>query len=300
MIAKRRCEKRAEHDKMLQFKIGDIRVCMRSELPDVLDDYAALYRSYRRDDYVADRSVIQTQVRHGSRSVPGRRRYDVCIDGEVYRSNQRRLEVLPYVEWGINARVIATRSDYLQLHAASLVRDGVGVVLPGIPGAGKSTLAAALLSRGWQYMCDEFALINTKTLRLHPFPKALCIKAGSFEVVRQLNLRLWHDRSYVKFMKGKVGYISSSDMGMGAIASASPIRFVIFPKYTGQSEPHLRAVTRTQSAIALASQALNRHVFGHRTMSILCNIVRDAECFALESGPIKKTCDLLESLVTSR
>ncbi len=92
MIATRRHAKRADKDRALHFKIGDIRLCVQSKLPHVLDDFAELYRDYRQKG-AAEHGAIHTQVKHGRWSAPGRRRYDICVNGEVFRSNLRPVEV---------------------------------------------------------------------------------------------------------------------------------------------------------------------------------------------------------------
>jgi hypothetical protein len=71
----------------------------------------------------------------------------------------------------------------LLIHAATVSVGGRGVMLAGASGSGKSTLAAALVTKGADYLCDEFAIVDPTDLRLIPFPKALCVKAGSFGLV---------------------------------------------------------------------------------------------------------------------
>jgi hypothetical protein len=167
----------------------------------------------------------------------------------------------------------------------------------GNSGVGKSTLAAGLVSRGWTYLSDEFALIDPDTLRLHPFPKAMCIKAGSFDVIRRLNLPLWRRRHFVKAIKGAVGYVRPQDFPPGIVASPCPIRFVVFPKYGEGEEPHLYPIPPGHAGFRLAGHAFNRKAFGTRAVSILSEVVRRAECFGLVSGSIDESCDVIESLL---
>ncbi|ABC22265.1 HPr kinase [Rhodospirillum rubrum] len=54
------------------------------------------------------------------------------------------------------------------LRAASVVRDGRAVVLAGAAGVGKSTLAAALMAKGWGLLADEVTLIDPRTLLIPP------------------------------------------------------------------------------------------------------------------------------------
>jgi HprK-related kinase A len=290
MIATRR------KDISAAFTIGDLDVVVRSDLPEALADFAALYPlSSRRD--TASGGVIEMEVRRSGRSRLGRRRFDIHGDGETIHKNLHAGEVLPHLEWGISWRIVARRSDFLQVHAASMARDGQGVVLAGASGAGKSTLVAGLLARGWNYLCDEFALIKPTTLELHPYPKAVCIKAGAFDVVRRLGLRFSRDRYYAKAIKGRVGYISPHDLGPRTVAGPCPVRYVIFPQYGGDCEPRVRPVPRARAAFALLSQVLNRDVFAQRAVALLGRVVRDAQCFALESGALEGTCEMIESIV---
>ena len=284
------------NDRCLHFEIGDIGVSVRSEVPALLEDLTALYPGRRPSAPAPDRT-IHMEVREARRSTLGCRRYRVYGDGEQIGAEHQHQELLPFVEWGINWRVIATRAEYLQVHAATMVHSGRGFLFAGGSGSGKSTLVAGLLARGWRYLCDEFALIDPGTLHLHPFPKAVCIKAGSFDIVEYLKLPLARRRYYIKGLKGRVGYINPRDVGSDIVGGPSPVRFVIFPKYIAGGKPDLYPISRARAAFALSGCALNRNAFGNRAISILANVVRGAECFSLETGPIDKTCDLVESLL---
>jgi len=204
--------------------------------------------------------------------------------------------VLPYIEWGINRQVIARCRNYLQLHAATLAKNGSAIILAGNSGAGKSTLAAALFARGWTYLCDEFAMINPATLFVHAFPKALCIKSGSFDVVKRLGLPLWHKRYYVRAYKGPVSYVVPRSGVSRRNRSSYPVRHVIFPQFTEGATPRLPPLSRAPAAFALSSLVLNRGTFGPLATSIISTIVRNASCFRLQTGPVWETCNLLESL----
>lgn len=286
----------AKPSRCLRYRIGDIDVSLKSDLPDVLADFETLYRGSRTS--VADATrTIRMEVRREGRTKLGRPRYRVYGDGEGIGPLRRPVETLPFLEWGINWRVIATRSEFLQVHAASLVHRGRGVVFAGTSGSGKSTLGAGLLARGWQYLGDEFALIHPETRCLHAFPKALCIKSGSFPVVKRLRLPLCGGRHYIKGMKGKVGYINPHDVGNDIDRDPVPVRYVIFPRHIDGATPRLAPISRARAAFSLAHSMLNRGDFGDRALDLLGRVVAGAECFALESGDIEPTCDLIESLV---
>jgi HprK-related kinase A len=283
-------------DSHCRFKIGEIDLTVRSELSDVQHDFARLYRQYQIPDN-PDSEGIRMEVRSSKPSFLSACRYVVHGDGKPLFETCRPSEVFPYLEWGINWRVISRYGQFIQVHAASMAHEGRGLILAGDSGVGKSTLAAALMARGWQYLSDEFALIDPKTHQMHPFPKALCIKSGSFEIIRRLKLPLWRRGDYVKAMKGQVGYVSPSEARSQCITPRCPINVIVFPRYIEGVRPELRPLSRAEAAFSLLRQTFNRPTFGYRAMSVITTITRSAQCFRLESGEIEGTCDLLESIL---
>lgn len=280
------------------YLIGDVSVTLRSDLAVTFEQFGELYRGYPRGT-ASMQPPIRMHVLRARTAALKRDRYVVIGNDEAIGKERRRDEVLPFLEWGINYRVISTYSNFLQLHAASMVRDGRGVILAGTSGCGKSTLAAGMLVRGWQYLSDEFALIDRRTLRLHPFPKAICIKSGSFGVVQRLGLTFAGRRFYVKGIKGTVGYVNPFDVAVDPIASPSPVRFVVFPKYAEGMRTRLYPISRARAAFMLSGSTLNRHAFDDLGLTMLTAVVRDVECYVLESGALRASCDLIDSLVES-
>ncbi len=284
----------ASTEQYLHCKIGSINVTVQSDDQKLLDDLRVLYHGYDRPSPVPEQA-IRMVIRDTGRSRLRGRRYRIYGDGEEIGRERSRREVLPFVEWGINWRVIANHPEYLQVHAGTMAHLGRGFVFAAAPGSGKSTLAAGLLARGWTYLSDEFALIDRKTLRLHPFPKALCIKAGSFEVVRRLGLSFTGHRYYVKGFKGRVGYINPHVAEPYMAPDPTPIRYIVFPKYTGTDRPHLYPISRARALLDLAECTFNRNVLSDQLLSVLGDAVSQAQCFRLEAGAIEDTCDLIES-----
>ena len=131
---------------------------------------------------------------------------------------------------------------------------------------------------------------------MQPFPKALCIKQGAFSVLERLGLSPWKRRYFIKALKGQVGYLRPHDVARRPIAEPSPIRFVVFPKYRGQTVPRLFPLSRARAALALAGCTLKRDPMDGRTSAVLADVVRGATCFRLDSGDIEKTCDLIDRL----
>jgi len=274
--------------------VGRFAVSLRSDLEEVVDDFVALYPPGSSATCGAPQ-VIRLEVVSGKRSRTGRRLYRVYADGQEVGGWRPKNAVFPVLEWGINLRIMATRPEYLQLHAASMSCRGNGFIFAGESGCGKSTLAATLMSRGWQYFCDEFALISPEALTLQPFPKALCIKEGSYPVARGLGLRFARRRDYLKELKGRVGYIDPRQTGHDAIASPASVRAVVFPRYAAAEPPRLEPISRARAAVELFRCCFNRQAFSDGGLGVLSGVVRQSRCFRLTVGGADETVALLES-----
>lgn len=271
------------------YRIGTINVAVSGDYAEALDDFERLYGDARQRTAAPDAIHIAAEAAGGTWL--GGRRYRIVGDGERVFGPRPAGEVLPYLEWGINWRVVARRDDFIQLHAATLVHGGGAVLLAGNSGVGKSTTAAALLKQGWTYFGDEFALIDPRTLMVSPFPKAICLKHGSFKLARELGLKLWRRRHYAKEFKGPIGYVNPHAVGPVGQAPA-PVRTLIFLQHDAAAPPLLRPTSRAAAAIELGRCTFNPPAHPN-LMDKLCDFVRGVRCFYLRTPDIQTTCRLV-------
>lgn len=75
-----------------------------------------------------------------------------------------------------------TDQRLLVLHAAGVSRAGRGLLLIGPGGAGKTTLAAALNTSGWELLSDDVVPVTIEG-QLLGLGMSLCLKAGSWPVL---------------------------------------------------------------------------------------------------------------------
>jgi energy-coupling factor transporter ATP-binding protein EcfA2 len=68
--------------------------------------------------------------------------------------------------------------ETLFFHAAAVAIDGAGVLIAGSKGAGKSTLSTALAASGHDFLGDEIAAVQPRTMRLAPFRRSISIRPG--------------------------------------------------------------------------------------------------------------------------
>ena len=88
-------------------------------------------------------------------------------------------------EWVLNWCVSSHAHRYLCIHAAVIEKDGHAAILPAPPGSGKSTLCAALVSKGWRLLSDELTLVRLDSGELVPLPRPISLKNASIDIIRR-------------------------------------------------------------------------------------------------------------------
>ncbi len=276
---------------LIRLRLGVIDIEIESTIAGLADEYASLYHGYANHD--SDAHIAVRVERGRSHYTMGRRFIVSGSEGRMF-SVRRVEEVLPHVEWALNWEVVRRMDSFLQLHAGVMERDGVGVVFPASPGSGKTTLCAGLLSRGWRFLSDEFALIDGEGM-IHPYPKALCIKEGSFEVMEHLGLPMVSPRRYRKGKKGRVAYVNPRVVGSRGIGERCQLRHVVFPKFEQGATPRIRSISRGETGFELAQLSFNLRKKGNEGMAMMMSALQHADCHRLTSGDIDTTCELLEA-----
>lgn len=178
--------------------------------------------------------------------------------------------------------------SFVALHAAAVAREGSALLLPGPPGAGKTTLTLELLERGWTYLSDDLAPISVSSGMVHPVPKPLHVKdAASWD--------LWRSRWAVPEWVGPpLSSFLVPVSGFDVAGDPLPVRLIVFPDF--ELGARLR-VTRVGAALALARGAENARAGGPRsrqsTLPVLARLLRHAEAWAMTYGDSSEAADQL-------
>lgn len=80
---------------------------------------------------------------------------------------------------GCNQAATTKPVKAIRIHGGVAAADGQAVVVCGESGTGKSTLTAALVMNGWQYLTDEVAVIHPSTHSITPYPKWIDLSTQS-------------------------------------------------------------------------------------------------------------------------
>jgi len=183
------------------------------------------------------------------------------------------------LEWGMNWCIAGYAHQYLTLHAAVLERNGRAVMLPGEPGAGKSTLTAALSLSGWRLLTDETALVDLDTGELWPMARPINLKNDSIDIIQAFSsAAVFGDKAFDTH-KGTVAHLKPSQEAVLRMHEPCRIGWVIFPSWQADSSTRLTRRPRADTFVFAAENSFNYSVLGETGFRTLEGLIREADCY---------------------
>jgi hypothetical protein len=223
---------------------------------------------------------------------PGR--FPIYFDGDRAVTLKTPGFALSYLLWHINQNVVEHTTDLLLFHASAVERDGVAVLFPAPMESGKTTLAAGLVRAGFRYLTDEAVAIDPETLLVQPYPKALSVDPGSWEVLADLRPKVPDEvRAYL----GAQWHVRPADIRPDAVAPPCAARFVIAPRYERGAATSLRRIRPAEALSVLAENSFNLARHGARGFAALGRAVQGCVGYRLTVGDLGEACRLVSDLV---
>jgi HprK-related kinase A len=204
----------------------------------------------------------------------------------------------PLFEWGLNFCVAQRSHQYLMLHSAVVERDGRAILLPAVPGSGKSTLCAALVHRGWRLLSDEFGLFDLEKRCLTPFPRPVALKNESVEVIRHFAPEAVLGPLFPKTRKGTVAHVRPPTASVRRMGETVHPAWVIFPRFVAGSRLAIRSLPKAQSFLRLAHNAFNYDVTGPDGFEAVGEIIRSCDCYELSYGDLDEVVAQIDRLAS--
>jgi HprK-related kinase A len=193
-------------------------------------------------------------------------------------------QAFPLLEWGLNWCVSTHCHQYLVLHAAVVERGGRALILPAPPGSGKSTLCAALVSRGWRLLSDELTLLDVAALRIVPLPRPISLKNESIAAIARFSPGAAMSPTVRDTEKGSVGHLQPpADSVRLARQSATP-GWVVLPRYRSGEPTALAALPKPVAFMQLVDSAFNYSIHGRAGFVVLADRVAASRCFRFTYG----------------
>ncbi len=205
-------------------------------------------------------------------------------------------QAAPLFEWGLNWCVAQRPLDFLVMHAGVVAQGADALMMPGFPGAGKSTMCASLVTlAGWRLLSDELAVLDPATLQLLPHPRPICLKNRSIDLVRSFpGSRL--GPVYRDTRKGDITHAACPATSIAQAADPARVRWVVLPRFEAGAEPRIEELGRTEAFVLISEQSFNRERMGERGFHALCGLLDGARCFEIVYGSTEAGLSLIEQV----
>jgi hypothetical protein len=229
----------------------------------------------------------------GCSDLDAERPYSLFFGSELIAQAHSRAFAIETLLWHLNAVTVDGADPFVVLHAGGVVLEEAGVIISGPSGAGKTTLTAALVRDGFSYLTDEALAIDPATSLLQPYPKALTIQRGSWELLADL-------RPPHSDFSPRVWHVAPTDIRPNAIAAAVPPTVVLFPSPEGLVEGGvvgIEEVSRSEAAVQLAQQCFGLSATATRTLPVLADILARCACFRLSTVDLGRAVRSVKDLI---
>lgn len=204
-------------------------------------------------------------------------------------------QAAPLFEWGLNWSIANRPIDLLVIHAGVLERAGQALILPGAPGSGKSTLCAALATRGdWRLLSDELTLLRPDDGWIIPIPRPVSLKNASIDLIAKLAPGEWMGRVYPDTRKGRLSHLMAPDDAVAKARIPARGTWVVFPRFEADATPHAEPLSRAEALLRMADQSFNREALGADGFRVMCQLMDGADCWLLEYSSTEQALALVD------
>jgi hypothetical protein len=203
---------------------------------------------------------------------------------------------LASLEWGMNWCIASYGHHVLGLHAAVLERNGRAILLPGEPGAGKSTLTAALALSGWRLLSDEIALIRLNDGLLLPLARPVNLKNASIDIIRQRYPQAVFGPVSLDTHKGTVAHLKPPEEAVARMDMPALPAWVVFPRWEAGAPARFQTRSRADTFIYAGDNAFNYSLLGEAGFLALQGLIDRCECLDFRYGELEDALTAFDGL----
>lgn len=201
------------------------------------------------------------------------------------------------MEWGLNWCISGHAHHYLMLHAAVVERNGRAVILPGDPGAGKSTLTAALVLSGFRLLSDELMLIDRDDGMLVPLARPINLKNASIDIIRNFSADAVFGDTAFDTHKGTVAHLKPPAECVARMDEKARPGFIVFPRWKAGAEPRLTPHSKADAFMHAATHSFNYDLLGGLGFDMNAALVDRCDCYDFEYSRLPDAIRFFEELL---
>ena len=269
---------------------------LQTGLSEVIENVARLYSDHQLDldDGFADfhlKLIQPNSIRRWYRP-----QVNFSFDGLTPFKPLPLQQAYAIFEWGLNWCISNYANNYLAIHSAVVEKNGQAIILPGVPGAGKSTLCAALALSGWRLFSDEMALLEPDSGQLVSNPRPISLKNESIQVIRNFSSDAVFGTTIRDTTKGTVAHLKPPEASvLRCNEKATPTR-IIFLTFKKGAKASLTPVTRSRAFMTLCDNAFNYSIRGKTGCDRVRTLIDNCECHLFEYSNLEQALAIFDQL----
>lgn len=280
----------------LSLKIGPFSALVTTGMPELMSGIMQLYGSYPANGNAFHDFHVSVDAATGVRRW-WRPQANFSLDGILPFKPLPKTQALPMFEWGLNWCITSFCHEYLIVHAAVVEKNGQVLLLSAPPGAGKSTLCAALVCRGWRLLSDELALLKPGSPgHVVPLARPVCLKNRAIDVIQNFAPESKIGPACPDTAKGTVAHMLAPEESIERCAEIATVKWVVFPRYLHGSVTSLSRRSKAHSLLNLTSQSFNFNVLGEQGFNTLKQVVTQADCYDFQYSDLHEAINLFDNM----
>lgn len=266
---------------------GNISVCI--EFPVCLLSIIKFLYPYASDNSACSVDVEITVNRNKTGC------YEILQDGKLLCANlSENLCVLSLCNEVV--RAIAQFSHrHIAFHAGALSRNGRAIILPAKTGKGKTSLAAWMISKGYNYLTDELVLFDPVNKEFEAFYRPLNIKTQGLDALEHL-LDYFRFDSCIETDSVTLTSVIDADH-QAEFQNALKAGLLIFPDYFPESQLQIEPLTPAQTGLALMACNINARNLDSHGFNHIAEIARHVPSMRLTYSRFEQLEELLVKLI---
>lgn len=271
----------------MPLRILDSAVLLRVEPDEVFESVARLLAPFAVDriNDSLPRHVWALAEHRNSAEVPASS-YALYRDGTAMATRPTWALTVASLAAALN-RTAIDEYQGLAVHAGVVASQGRAIAFPADSGGGKSTLVAACVAAGFDYVSDEALCVDRDRGHVVPYPKPLGLSAWTRE-------RLDLNEEAVAFPAGRSeALITAQDLG-GAVAQGHlELAVITLPAQVDRLD--LQPGSAGLGMVALLEHSFNHYKLGERAFTLAAQLANQVEVWLLDYDDPVRAAQLLKS-----
>jgi hypothetical protein len=195
--------------------------------------------------------------------------FDVTAGNNTVQRDATRQVALGMLDAQIRLHVAEWAPHHVFVHAGVIARNGRALAIPGTSFSGKTTLVAALLSTGVEYLSDEYLVLDP-TGRANPYPRPLSIRPTEGE---------------------PGGERLASELGAATASSPAELSGVMITRYRPDATWQPVTLSRARGCLALMEHTIPAQRRPHAALDVIEHALAGATILEGDRGDAHDTTE---------